>query len=77
MQASLGTGECIMLDRHNRIAPLQWDLMTQWIKEALSTDAGEDSEALGGFGPPISVPAGVSVNGAHSTTEKGQEGLPS
>jgi hypothetical protein len=43
MQAALGTGDCIMLDRHGRIAPVHWDLMASWIKDALSTDAAEDT----------------------------------
>ncbi|MGH3686750.1 MAG: ATP-binding protein [Pseudonocardiaceae bacterium] len=64
MQASLGTGDCIMLDRDGRIAPIHWDLMTQWIKNALSTDAEEDSDAIGGSGTPPSVPA----NGVGSMT---------
>jgi transposase-like protein len=42
MQASLDTGDCIMLDRTGRIAPVHWDLMTSWIRDALSTDAAED-----------------------------------
>jgi hypothetical protein len=67
MQASLGTGECIMLDRDGRIAPIHWDLMTQWIKDALSTDAEEDSEAIGGF----TTPPSVSANGTRDTTEMG------
>jgi hypothetical protein len=44
MQASLQTGDAIMLDRHGRLAPIHWDLMNEWIKQALSTDAGEDTE---------------------------------
>ncbi|MGH3866498.1 MAG: ATP-binding protein [Pseudonocardiaceae bacterium] len=66
MQASLGTGDCIMLDRDGRIAPLHWDLMTKWIKDALSTDAEEDSDAIGGFDTPASVSA--SANGVGSAT---------
>lgn len=42
MQASLGTGDCIMLDRNGRIAPVHWDLMAVWIQDALSTDAADD-----------------------------------
>jgi hypothetical protein len=44
MQASLGTGDCIMLDRHGRLAPIHWDLMTAWIHQVLSTDPDEDTE---------------------------------
>ncbi|MFC4859189.1 ATP-binding protein [Actinophytocola glycyrrhizae] len=44
MQASLSTGDCIMLDRSGRIAPIHWDLMTAWIRDALSTDATEDTD---------------------------------
>lgn len=43
MQASLGTGDAIMLDRHGAIAPIHVDLMAEWIAAALSTDAEEDS----------------------------------
>jgi hypothetical protein len=43
MQASLGTGDCIMLDRDGRIAPVHWDLMAVWIQDALSTDAADDT----------------------------------
>jgi hypothetical protein len=43
MQAGLGTGDCIMLDRNGRIAPVHWDLMAVWIQAALSTDAEDDT----------------------------------
>ena len=44
MQASLSTGDCIMLDRSGRVAPIHWDLMTAWLRDTLSTDATEDTE---------------------------------
>lgn len=43
MQASLGTGDAIMADRTGRIAPIHVDLMTAWIRDALSTDAADDT----------------------------------
>ncbi|OLF07074.1 ATP-binding protein [Actinophytocola xanthii] len=43
MQASLDTGDCVMLDRDGRMAPVHWDLMNTWIRDALSTDAAEDT----------------------------------
>lgn len=52
MQTSLGTGDCIMLDRDGRVAPIHWDLMTEWIRDALSTDAEEDSEPAGSVNEP-------------------------
>ncbi len=64
MQASLGTGDCIMLDRNGRIAPVHWDLMTEWIRDALSTDAEEDSEAAGGFDTAPSSTDGAAPNGS-------------
>ncbi|TDQ00600.1 ATP-binding protein [Labedaea rhizosphaerae] len=43
MQRSLSTGQCIMRDRNGRLAPVQFDRLTQWIANALSTDAAEDT----------------------------------
>lgn len=45
-QAFLGPGEAVMRDRHNRLGLVAFDLLTEWIAETLSTDAGEDSEQL-------------------------------
>jgi hypothetical protein len=55
MQAALGTGDSIMLDRHGRLAPVHWDLMAAWIKEALSTDAADDTDEDAPDGVPDDV----------------------
>lgn len=83
MQASLGTGDCIMLDRDGRIAPIHWDLMAVWIQDALSTDAADDTgdhtaddEAGGGTvaaattGAPTDVMAG---DAAHPATRDSED----
>jgi hypothetical protein len=51
MQAGLGTGDAIMADRTGRIAPIHWDLMTAWIRDALSTDAADDTADPAGPSP--------------------------
>ncbi|WP_436501811.1 ATP-binding protein [Actinokineospora sp. HUAS TT18] len=47
MQSQLRTGQCVMRDRHGRLAPIEFDRLTQWIADALSTDAGEDHDPGG------------------------------
>lgn len=43
MQSALRTGQCVMRDRHGRLAPIEFDRLASWIADALSTDAGEDT----------------------------------
>ena len=49
-QSMLSTGQCVMRDRYGRLSLVEIDRLTGWIAQALSTDAGEDSEqAAGGY----------------------------
>jgi len=45
-QAGLGPGEAVMRDRHDRLGLVAFDLLTEWIVQTLSTDAGDDSPDL-------------------------------
>lgn len=43
--AHLDVGQAIMRDRHNRLAPVQFDLLSEWLRDTLATDAAEDTNS--------------------------------
>lgn len=47
-----------MRDRHDRLGLVAFDLLTEWIAQTLSTDAGEDTADLLSYDTEPSSPSG-------------------
>jgi len=43
--ADLHVGQCVARDRHRRLTVMEFDRLTQWIADTLSTDAADDTDA--------------------------------
>jgi hypothetical protein len=41
--ADLQVGQCVARDRHRRLTVMEFDRLTQWIADTLSTDAADDT----------------------------------
>jgi len=46
--AGLDVGQCVARDRHRRLTVMEFDRLTQWIADILSTDADDDTDDEGG-----------------------------
>ena len=44
--ADLQIGQCVARDRHRRLTVMEFDRLTQWIADTLSTDAADDTPDL-------------------------------
>ena len=44
--ADLEIGQCVARDRHRRLTVMEFDRLTQWIADTLSTDAADDTPDL-------------------------------
>ena len=60
--ADLQVGQCVARDRHRRLTVMEFDRLTQWIADTLSTDAADDT--------PDPTPPGDAHAGADSGTDR-------